>query len=193
MPVVPISAAKNEGIDELVEHALHVAQPPRDARPHRFLRRHRWHGRRGAPLHPRRGPPDRGPRPATPGCRCGFAATKLVEGDQLIEAAWHLDENETELLEPHHRRAGRRDAAWTARLPWRTCALPLSSACATRPWCAPAKAASTSAAWLWTSVLTGKYTALPCFIGIMALVFWLTFGVIGACAVRPADTGHRRR
>ena len=58
VPVVPISAAKNEGIDELVEHAPACGPPPRGPRPHRFLRCHRWQGRRGTPLHPRRGPPD---------------------------------------------------------------------------------------------------------------------------------------
>ena len=56
VPVVPISAAKNEGIDELVEHALHVARHREVPGPHRFLRCHRRRGRRGTPLHPRRRP-----------------------------------------------------------------------------------------------------------------------------------------
>ena len=97
VPVVPISAAKNEGIDELVEHALHVARhrevPGRidfcdatdgkDGAVHRcihavahLIEDHAQHA--GLPLR--------------------FSATKLVEGDQLIEAALQLDENETELL-----------------------------------------------------------------------------------------------
>ena len=109
-----------------------------------------------------------------------FAATKLVEGDQLIEAALQLDENETELLEPYHCRAGRTRPAWTARLPWLTCALLLSSDLCDKTVVRPGESREHKRSVAMDKVLTGKYTALPCFIGIMALVFWLTFGVIGA-------------
>ena len=178
VPVVPISAAKNEGIDELVEHALHVARhretPGRidfcdaadgkDGAVHRcihavahLIEDHAQHA--GLPLR--------------------FSATKLVEGDRLIEQALQLDENETELLGHTiaelesetglDREAALADMRFTfiERLCDKTVVRPGES-----------REHKRSVAI--DKVLTGKYTALPCFIGIMALVFWLTFGVIGA-------------
>ena len=178
VPVVPISAAKNEGIDELVEHALHVARhretPGRidfcDAADGKDGAEHRCihavthliedHAQRaGLPLR--------------------FSATKLVEGDRLIEQALQLDENETELLGHTiaelesetglDREAALADMRFTfiERLCDKTVVRPGES-----------REHKRSVAI--DKVLTGKYTALPCFIGIMALVFWLTFGVIGA-------------
>ena len=178
VPVVPISAAKNEGIDELVEHALHVARhretPGRidfcdaadgkDGAVHRCIHAVTHliedHAQRaGLPLR--------------------FSATKLVEGDQLIEQALQLDENETELLghtiaELENETGLDREAAladmrftFIERLCDKTVVRPGES-----------REHKRSVAI--DKVLTGKYTALPCFIGIMALVFWLTFGVIGA-------------
>ena len=178
VPVVPISAAKNEGIDELVEHALHVARhretPGRidfcdaadgkDGAVHRCIHAVTHliedHAQRaGLPLR--------------------FSATKLVEGDRLIEQALQLDENETELLghtiaELENETGLDREAAladmrftFIDRLCDKTVVRPGES-----------REHKRSVAI--DKVLTGKYTALPCFIGIMALVFWLTFGVIGA-------------
>ena len=178
VPVVPISAAKNEGIDELVEHALHVARhretPGRidfcdaadgkDGAVHRCIHAVTHliedHAQRaGLPLR--------------------FSATTLVEGDRLIEQALQLDENETELLghtiaELENETGLDREAAladmrftFIERLCDKTVVRPGES-----------REHKRSVAI--DKVLTGKYTALPCFIGIMALVFWLTFGVIGA-------------
>ena len=171
VPVVPISAAKNEGIDELVEHVLHVARhretPGRidfcDA-VHRCIHAvnhliEDHAARAGLPVR--------------------FAATKLVEGDPLIEKALDLDKNETELLahtiaELESETGLDREAAladmrfnFIERLCDKTVVRPGES-----------REHKRSVAI--DKVLTGKYTALPCFIGIMALVFWLTFGVIGA-------------
>ena len=178
VPVVPISAAKNEGIDELVEHALHVARhretPGRidfcdaadgkDGAVHRCIHAVTHliedHAQRaGLPLR--------------------FSATKLVEGDRLIEQALQLDENETELLGHTiaelesetglDREAALADMRFTfiERLCDKTVVRPGES-----------REHKRSVAI--DKVLTGKYTALPCYIGSMALVFWLTFGVIGA-------------
>ena len=178
VPVVPISAAKNKGIDELVEHALHVARhretPGRidfcdaadgkDGAVHRCIHAVTHliedHAQRaGLPLR--------------------FSATKLVEGDRLIEQALQLDKNETELLghtiaELENETGLDREAAladmrftFIERLCDKTVVRPGES-----------REHKRSVAI--DKVLTGKYTALPCFIGIMALVFWLTFGVIGA-------------
>ena len=107
------------------------------------------------------------------------AATKLVEGDTLIESALDLDANETELLghtiaELEGETGLDREAAladmrfnFIERLCDKTVVRPGES-----------REHKRSVAI--DRILTGKYTALPCFIGIMALVFWLTFGVIGA-------------
>ena len=178
VPVVPISAAKNEGIDELVEHAMHVARhretPGRidfcdaadgkDGAVHRCIH---------AVTHLIEDHAQRGGLPLR------FAATKLVEGDRLIEAALQLDENETELLghtiaELENETGLDREAAladmrftFIERLCDKTVVRPSES-----------REHKRSVAM--DKILTGKYTALPCFIGIMALVFWLTFGVIGA-------------
>ncbi len=180
IPVVPISAAKNEGIEELVEHALHVARHRETPWPHRFLRCHRRQGRRGAPLHPCRQPSDRGPCAQPPVFRPRFSATKLVEGDPLIEKALHLDENETELLghtiaELENETGLDREAA----LADMRFSILLNALC-DKTVVRPGESREHKRSVAMDKVLTGKYTALPCFIGIMALVFWLTFGVIGA-------------
>ena len=181
IPVVPISAAKNEGIDELIEHALHVAR-------HRELPGRIDFCTAGADAHDPRGAVHRcihavahliEDHAAAAGLPLRFSATKLVEGDQLIEAALQLDENETELLghtiaELENETGLDREAAladmrftFIERLCDKTVVRPGES-----------REHKRSVAM--DKVLTGKYTALPCFIGIMALVFWLTFGVIGA-------------
>ena len=178
VPVVPISAAKNEGIDELVEHALHVARhlevPGRidfcdatdgkDGAVHRCIHAAAHliedHAQRaGLPLR--------------------FSATKLVEGDQLIEAALQLDENETELLghtiAELENETGLDHEAALADMRF-TFIERLCDKTVVRP----GESREHKRSVAMDKVLTGKYTALPCFIGIMALVFWLTFGVIGA-------------
>ena len=108
-----------------------------------------------------------------------FAATKLVEGDPLIEKALDLDENEKELLghtiaELESETGLDREAAladmrfnFIERLCEKTVVR-------------PGESREHKRSVTIDKILTGKYTALPCFIGIMALVFWLTFGVIGA-------------
>ena len=178
VPVVPISAAKNEGIDELVEHVLHVARhretPGRidfcDARDGKDGAVHRCIHAVNHLIE------DHAARAGLP---VRFAATKLVEGDPLIEKALDLDKNETELLahtiaELESETGLDREAAladmrfnFIERLCDKTVVRPGES-----------REHKRSVAI--DKVLTGKYTALPCFIGIMALVFWLTFGVIGA-------------
>ena len=178
VPVVPISAAKNEGIDELVEHALHVARHRET--PGRIDFCDAGDGKGGAVhrcIHAvNHLIEDHAARAVLP---VRFAATKLVEGDPLIEKALDLDENEKELLghtiaELESETGLDREAAladmrfnFIERLCERTVVRPGES-----------REHKRSVAI--DKILTGKYTALPCFIGIMALVFWLTFGVIGA-------------
>ena len=178
VPVVPISAAKNEGIDELVEHVLHVARHRET--PDRIDFCDAGDGKGGAVhrcIHAVNHLIE--DHAARAGLPVRFAATKLVEGDPLIEKALDLDKNETELLahtiaELESETGLDREAAladmrfnFIERLCDKTVVRPGES-----------REHKRSVAI--DKVLTGKYTALPCFIGIMALVFWLTFGVIGA-------------
>ena len=178
IPVIPISAAKNEGIDELVEHALHVARHRET--PGRIDFCDAGDGKGGAVhrcIHAVNHLIE--DHAARAGLPVRFAATKLVEGDPLIEKALDLDENEKELLghtiaELESETGLDREAAladmrfnFIERLCERTVVRPGES-----------REHKRSVAI--DKILTGKYTALPCFIGIMALVFWLTFGVIGA-------------
>ena len=178
IPVIPISAAKNEGIDELVEHALHVARHRET--PGRIDFCDAGDGAGGAVhrcVHAVSHLIE--DHAARTGLPLRFAATKLVEGDTLIESALDLDANETELLghtiaELESETGLDREAAladmrfnFIERLCDKTVVRPGES-----------REHKRSVAI--DRILTGKYTALPCFIGIMALVFWLTFGVIGA-------------
>ena len=183
IPVVPISAAKNEGIDELIQHALHVAryreapgridfcnpgdeQNPNDPQGavhrciHAIVHLIDDHARR-AGLPPR------------------FAATKLVEGDAPILEALRLDQNEKELLE--HTITELENESGTDR----EAALADMRFTFIEKLCAdtvvrPSESIEHKRSVAIDRFLTGKYTAIPCFIGIMGLVFWLTFGVIGA-------------
>ena len=181
IPVVPISAAKNEGIDELIDHALHVAryretpgridfcgagkdETDRSGAVHRCIH---------AVAHLIEDHARRAELPVR------FAATKLVEGDPLILDALALDENEKKLL--GHTIRELEDATGLDR----EAALADMRFAFLEELCAetvvrPSESREHKRSVAIDNVLTGKYTALPCFLGIMALVFWLTFGVIGA-------------
>ena len=178
VPVVPISAAKNEGIDELVEHALHVARHRET--PGRIDFCDAGDGAGGAVhrcVHAVSHLIE--DHAARTGLPLRFAATKLVEGDTLIESALDLDANETELLghtiaELEGETGLDREAAladmrfnFIERLCDKTVVRPGES-----------REHKRSVAI--DRILTGKYTAIPVFIGVMCLVFWLTFNVIGS-------------
>ncbi len=180
VPVVPISAAKNEGIGELVEHAMHIArygeQPgridfcssaadgPDGGALHRCI-----HGIANLIE-------DHAKAAAIP---LRFAATKLVEGDALVIKALNLDKNELDAIE--HIISQMEEESGSDRL----CALAdmrftfIEDVCAT---CVvkPHESREHKRSVAIDRVLTGRFTAIPMFILIMGLVFWLTFGVIGA-------------
>ena len=178
IPVVPIVAAKNEGIEELVEHALHVARyrerPGRvdfctDDGPDKGALHRCIHGichlvddharRSGLPLR--------------------FAATKLVEGDPLVTKALGLDENELDAME--HIISQMESESGTERLSAladmrfsfieRVC-----DQCVVKPHESVGHRRSAAV----DRVLTGRLTAIPAFLVIMGLVFWITFGSVGA-------------
>ena len=176
IPGVPISAAKNEGVDELVDHALHVAKY--QERPGRmdFCGESDHGGAVHRCIHGIIHLIEDHAKAA--GIPVRFAATKLVEGDQRIEAALKLDQNEKEMIEHiivqmEQERGLDRAAAiadmrfhFIHQLVEQTVVKPRQS-----------KEQLRSARI--DRFLTGRYTAIPAFVGIMALVFYLTFGVIG--------------
>ena len=186
IPVVPISAAKNEGVDELVDHALHVAKY--QERPGRmdFCSEEDHGGAVHRCIH--------GiihlieDHAEAAGIPVRFAATKLVEGDQRIEAALKLDQNEKEIIEHiilqmEQERGLDRAAAiadmrfhFIHQLVEQTVVKPRQS-----------KEQLRSAQI--DRFLTGRYTAIPAFVGIMALVFYLTFGVIGLALQNLLEVG----
>ena len=177
IPVVPISAAKNEGIGELTEHALHVA-------------RYREHPGRVDFCSP-----DGADGGALHRCIHGlihliadhaeaaripvrFAATKLIEGDRLVIDALALDQNELDAVEhiisQMEEEAGQDRMAALADMRF-TFIEEVCGASVVKPHESVEHLRSVAA----DRILTGKYTAIPVFIGIMALVFWITFDAVG--------------
>ncbi len=177
VPVVPISAAKNQGVDELVKHAMHIAYYQEKPLRQDFCDSTENGGAVHRALHAvvhliedhaeAAGLPKR------------FAASKLIEGDKLILEQLKLDENEVELLEhivlqmEKERGLDRSAAIADMRFAFirRVC-----DQCVTHP----RESREHLRSQRIDRILTGKYTALPMFVGIMALVFYLTFNVIGA-------------
>lgn len=178
VPVVPISAARNEGIGELVDHALHVA---------RFRERP---GRLDFCA------PDGSDGGALHRCIHGianliedhavtahipvrFAATKLVEGDELVTEALHLDRNELDAIEriitQMEGEAGTDRLSALADMRFSFIG-DVCGRCVVKPHESREHVRSVKI----DRILTGRYTAIPAFLVIMGLVFWLTFGVIGA-------------
>lgn len=177
IPVVPISAAKNEGIEELASHALHVAKY-QECRGRKDFCDESDHG--GAVHRCLHGImhliEDHAIQAGLP---VRFAATKLVEGDNGILEALKLSQNEQEMLEhiicqmEEERGLDRAAAIADMRFSF---IQHLTEACVVKPHESKERERSRKI----DQILTGKYTAIPSFIVIMALVFWLTFNVIGA-------------
>ena len=177
IPVIPISAAKNEGIGELIEHALHVAKyqekPGRqdfcDAEDHGGAVHRCLHGI----MHLIEDHAEKAGIPVR------FAAAKLAEGDHLILDQLGLDENEKETLEhiivQMEAERGLDRAAAIADMRF-TFIEKICSETVVKPHESKEHLRSVR----MDRILTGKYTAIPCFIAIMAAVFFLTFNVIGA-------------
>lgn len=177
IPVVPISASKNEGIDELIDHAMHVAKYRERPGRNDFCDAN---GSDGGAVH-----------------RClhsimhliedhthkykiptRFAASKLIEGDELILEALKLDQNEKEALEhiitqmENESGMDKRGALASMRFSFikKVCDATVVK---------PKESKEHLRSQKIDKVLTGKFTAIPSFIAIIALIFWLTFGVIG--------------
>lgn len=186
VPVVPISAAKNEGINEIIEHALHVAKY--QERPGR-LDFCSADGERGAVhrcihsiLHLIED------HAVNAGIPVRFAATKLAEKDELVLEKLNLDSNEKEILAhmilQMEKERGLDCAAAVADMRFHFIQK-LCDATVVKPKESKEHARSRKI----DKILTGKYTAIPAFAGIMGIVFWLTFNVIGAFLSDLLDMG----
>ena len=177
VPVVPISAVKNQGVDELVAHAVHIARyqekPARQDFCDSTANGGAVHRCLHAVIHLIEDHAERVGLPVR------FAASKLIEGDPLILEQLGLDQNEKEMLDhivlqmEKERGLDRSAAIADMRFAFieKVCAQ-----CVVKPHESREHLRSRRI----DEVLTGKYTALPVFVGIMALIFWLTFEVIGA-------------
>lgn len=177
IPVVPISAAKNEGIGELVDHALHVAKY--QERPGRmdFCSAEDKEGAVHRCLHGIMHLIEDHAVSAQIPVR--FAASKLAEGDELILKALNLSRNEKEMVEhiiiQMEEESGLDRAAAIADMRFGF----IGKIC-DETVIKPKESKEHLRSRKMDKILTGKYTAIPAFIGIMGLVFWLTFNVIGA-------------
>ncbi|MBQ9263549.1 MAG: ferrous iron transport protein B [Clostridia bacterium] len=177
VPVVPISAAKNQGVEELVKHALHIAKYQEKPLRQDFCSSQDHGGAVHRCLHAVGHLIEDHAKEA--GLPLRFAASKVIEGDELILNQLNLDQNEKEALEhivfqmEKERGLDRSAAMADMRFAYiqKVC-----DRCVTKP----RESKEHMRSQKIDRILTGKYTALPVFVGIMALVFYLTFHVIGA-------------
>lgn len=177
VPVVPISAAKNQGVEELVRHAIHIARYQEKPGRQDFCDENEFGGAVHRCIHAVCHIVEDHAREADIPVR--FAATKLIEGDPLILERLGLDQNEKETLEhlilqmEKERGLDRSAAIADMRFNFieRVCESTVVK---------PVESKERLRSERMDKVLTGKYTAIPCFILIMLAVFYLTFNVIGA-------------
>lgn len=186
IPVIPISAAKNEGIDELIDHALHVAQYQECPGRQDFCSADDEGGAVHRCLHAIMHLIEDHAKKACIPLR--FAASKLAEGDKLILDILDLTQNEKEMLEhiilqmEEERGLDRAAAIADMRFGF------IQKVC-DQTVIKPRESKEHARSVKIDKILTGKYTAIPAFIGIMGLVFWLTFNVIGAFLADLLDKG----
>lgn len=178
VPVIPISAAKNEGIEELTDHALHIAKyrecPGRQdfCISHGTSEQTAVHRCIHAIMHLIEDHAEAAEIPIR------FAASKLIEGDSLVEDKLKLSQNEKEMIEhiivQMEQERGLDRAAAIADMRFHF----IKSICQ-QTVIKPSESKEHARSIKIDKILTGKYTAIPSFIAIMGLVFWLTFSVIG--------------
>ncbi len=177
IPVIPISAAKNEGIDELIDHALHVAKYQERPGRQDFCEADDHGGAVHRCLHSIMHLIEDHAKKADIPVR--FAASKLAEGDSQILEKLKLDQNEQETLEhiicQMEKERGLDRAAAIADMRFAF----INKVCE-QTVVKPRESREHVRSVKLDRILTGKYTAIPAFIGIMGAVFWLTFNVIGA-------------
>lgn len=188
VPVIPISAAKNEGIEELTDHALHIAKyrecPGRQdfCISHGTSEQTAVHRCIHAIMHLIEDHAEAAEIPIR------FAASKLIEGDSLVEDKLKLSQNEKEMIEhiivQMEQERGLDRAAAIADMRFHF----IKSICQ-QTVIKPSESKEHARSIKIDKILTGKYTAIPSFIAIMGLVFWLTFSVIGKGLSNFLDLG----
>ena len=186
VPVIPISAAKNQGVDELIKHAVHVAKYQEkplcqdfcDSTDHGGAVHRCIH----AVVHLIEDHAEKNDIPVR------FAASKIIEKDELILDQLKLDPNERETIEhivlQMEKERGLDRSAAIADM--RFCYIEkVAESCVTKP----KESREFRRSQNLDSVLTGKYTAIPVFIAIMAGIFYLTFGLVGPFLQDLLDRG----
>ena len=189
VPVIPISAAKNEGVDELIRHAVHVAKQQEPPLKQDFCDKDDHGGAVHRCIHAVIHLIE--DHAALAGLPVRFAATKAIEGDALILQQLQLDRNEQEMLEhivrqmETERGLDRSAAIADMRFDFieRLCAQTVIR---------PQESKERIRSEKIDRILTGRYTAIPCFISIMVLVFYLTFNVIGGGLQKLLELGIDR-
>lgn len=189
VPIIPISAAKNEGVDELIRHAVHVAKQQEPPLKQDFCDKDDHGGAVHRCIHAVIHLIE--DHAALAGLPVRFAATKAIEGDALILQQLQLDRNEQEMLEhivrqmETERGLDRSAAIADMRFEFieRLCAQTVIR---------PQESKERIRSEKIDRILTGRYTAIPCFIGIMVLVFYLTFNVIGSGLQKLLELGIDR-
>lgn len=186
VPVIPISAIKNEGVDELIKHAVHIAKYQERPLKQDFCLKddhggaiHRAHHAVESIIE------DHAERANIP---LRFAASKAIEGDHLILEQLALDKNEKDMLEhvviqmENESGMDRNSAVADMRFDFieRVCKQTIVK---------PKESRERIRSEKIDRILTGKWTAIPCFIGIMGLVFYLTFNVIGGSLQQLLENG----
>ena len=186
VPVIPISAIKNEGVDELIKHAVHIAKYQERPLKQDFCLKddhggaiHRAHHAVESIIE------DHAERANIP---LRFAASKAIEGDHLILEQLALDKNEKDMLEhvviqmENESGMDRNAAVADMRFDFieRICKQTVVK---------PKESRERIRSEKIDRILTGKWTAIPCFIGIMGLVFYLTFNVIGGSLQELLENG----
>lgn len=186
IPVVPISATKGAGINELVDHVIHVAQYQERPGRHDFCGADDHGGAVHRCLHGiMHLIEDHAEKMDIP---LRFAAAKLVEGDKEIESSLELSQNEKEAIEhliiqmEEERGLDRAAAIAEMRFSFieKVCKATVIK---------PAESKEHARSRRWDNFLTGKFTAIPAFIAIMMIIFYLTFNVIGAFLQNLLDLG----
>ena len=183
VPVIPISAAKGEGIEELIRHAVHVAKYQESPMENDFCRKEEGiHRGIHAVMHLIE---DHAQKTEIP---VRFAASKVMEGDEKILEQLSLTENEKNLLEDIARQTeeetGLDRAAAVAQMRFEY----IEDVC-NKTVIKPKESKERLRSQKIDHFLTGKYTGIPAFIGIMGIVFWLTFNVIGAFLQGALESG----
>ena len=186
IPVVPISAAKNEGVDELIRHAVHVAKYQERPGKQDFCDENDNGGAVHRCIHGIMQLIDDHAKRAEIPVR--FAANKIIEGDERVIEALDLSQNEKEMVEhiilqmEDERGMDRAAAMADMRFSF---IKKLVAASVVKPKESKERQRSEK----FDAFLTGKYTAIPAFIGIMGIIFWLTFNVVGAWLQELLESG----